>query len=1044
MSNNSITQKEWISFLDLLHNKLRNAKGLKLTQMPALYEISNFMLFRFLDNKKIFGIELPKELNFRNMYEKYATDEKMNDDKKNPHAYQRNCYKLWDDVYNFKETPDINDDCLIARYISNEKLRPYFKSTINRISAYIGNDKAHVAIQEIVNMIYKKFENIEFDSKFFDMFGSAYEEFKTNACGNGGKQTAQHFTNVYIKKIIIDELRPCHDEIFYEPCAGSGGFIHTADHYVLENEGEEKSNIFKKNIFANECNPEIFRPLILNMLFHNIPVTEDALDNNIREEDSLCNNNIKRMRGKCDLIATNFPFGMSTTLEPDFVDVQNKYWDVLKNGKNYIKNSTAQFIIHIYHSLKQNGRTGFVSDRGILNNGSDNPKSWESKIRKFIFENTNLYKIVLLPQGAFTYTNFQTCMMFFKKGEKTQTCKIYEAKFKVPKDKTSEIYVENTPAKEFKYEDLVKNNFNLGLGSEIKEIETQKGFVKLGGIINNSNGGEVIDKQYFQGGNLILFTCSNNSFLTNYDKFPENKLTVEGDILLTRNGNPYVKLPPLNSLYTNVVQRIQIKKSYNYKFVYYYLHSYIKNIVIKNANSIPSYNMNIWENIQIPSLSLSHQQEIVELLDKLFKQHDIEQLTPYTKDAKLFDLLIDKKYDEFSDAIYIIYRKIDGDEMDKKFELDKKSIFNVMVNSVNSVEYRLGDIVETCGGIKFKLETQCSEKNTGNIYLRSQNLNDFKMRNNDFIYLQYENKQFKSYKINNGDLYYVLVGNVGVCGECSVDAFMSGNMCSIRNIKNICVKKYLMIYLIYNKPKSEGNAQPNISRTTLHNIIIKIPSIEDQQIIIQEIEKIELLQSSYANYTKMLSKQIDNTNIAIKNICNIKKQNIATEPITNSPQKIDTTESENDSDNDDENINDTLTITKPKQIIKKKIDTSSSDSDSSEEPKIVVKKVTPKSSKKIDTTSSDSDSSEEPKIVVKKVIPKSSKKYDTSSSDSDSSEESKKVIKKVIPKSSKKYDTSSDSDSDSSEEPKKVIKKVIPKSNTTDSNNNAPKKVTKK
>jgi hypothetical protein len=30
-------------------------------------------------------------------------------------------------------------------------------------------------LQEVINMIYKKFDNIEFNSHFFDIFGSAYE-----------------------------------------------------------------------------------------------------------------------------------------------------------------------------------------------------------------------------------------------------------------------------------------------------------------------------------------------------------------------------------------------------------------------------------------------------------------------------------------------------------------------------------------------------------------------------------------------------------------------------------------------------------------------------------------------------------------------------------------------------------------------------------------------------------------------------------------------------------------------------------------------------
>ena len=164
MSNNNLNQKEWLSFLDTLHNKLRGGKGIKLTQMPALYEINNFMLFRFLDSEKIIGIKIPKNDKMINMYEKYATDEQIKDDKNIPldRYTDRSCYKLWDEVYNIN-----NKNCLILKYVHNEDLMPYLKSTTQKISVYIGNSKSCEVIQDIVNTIYKKFENVDFDSKFF-------------------------------------------------------------------------------------------------------------------------------------------------------------------------------------------------------------------------------------------------------------------------------------------------------------------------------------------------------------------------------------------------------------------------------------------------------------------------------------------------------------------------------------------------------------------------------------------------------------------------------------------------------------------------------------------------------------------------------------------------------------------------------------------------------------------------------------------------------------------------------------------------------------
>ena len=207
-----ISQKEWLDFLHLLHNKLRNSKGIKLTQMPALIEISNFMLFRFLDNDDL-GIKIPDKLKFRHVYLKYATNKKIKEDKSIPLIKDRNCFKLWNAVYNIEHN---KDDFLIGKYFENSNLTRYLDSMTSRVSVFISKSDACETIQDIINTIYVKFKDIEFNSDFFDMFGSAYEAFKTDACGNSGKSTAQHFTNQYIKKIVINELDPKHN-LFQEP-----------------------------------------------------------------------------------------------------------------------------------------------------------------------------------------------------------------------------------------------------------------------------------------------------------------------------------------------------------------------------------------------------------------------------------------------------------------------------------------------------------------------------------------------------------------------------------------------------------------------------------------------------------------------------------------------------------------------------------------------------------------------------------------------------------------------------------------------------------
>ena len=78
-----------------------------------------------------------------------------------------------------------------------------------------------------------------------------------------------------------------------------------------------------------------------------------------------------------------------------------------------------------------------------------------------------------------------------------------------------------------------------------------------------------------------------------------------------------MKIPIINSIYTNTVYRIKINKNYDSNFLYYFLNNTVENFILKNCNSIPSYNMNIWKRRLIPDLSLSDQLDIVKQMDKL-------------------------------------------------------------------------------------------------------------------------------------------------------------------------------------------------------------------------------------------------------------------------------------------------------------------------------------------------------------------------------------------------------------------------------------------
>ena len=129
----TITQKEWLDFLNLLHTKLRNSKGIKLTGMPALLEISNFMLFRFMDNDSM-GIELEDDLKFKQIYNKYATDKKIKEDASINDNINKNAYKLWKKMFDLSNKD--KDKCLLVKYFENDHLNRYLNSATARASAF--------------------------------------------------------------------------------------------------------------------------------------------------------------------------------------------------------------------------------------------------------------------------------------------------------------------------------------------------------------------------------------------------------------------------------------------------------------------------------------------------------------------------------------------------------------------------------------------------------------------------------------------------------------------------------------------------------------------------------------------------------------------------------------------------------------------------------------------------------------------------------------------------------------------------------------------
>jgi type I restriction-modification system DNA methylase subunit len=855
MNRHNMNVNEWINFLWTLHNKVRNAKGLKLTGMSALNEICNYLLLFFVE-KFVDKEQLPEYCKISYLYNEYCTKQSYAEDKKKPYPADRNSYKLWERIYNVNNK---DEDCVLRCLINDEELGKYLNCMTHRPSSYAYKSEPYESIQDCIKYIYETLKDVEWSHENYDMFGTAFEQFKEDAADK--KVMGQHFTAPSIKNYIIGELNPRYTDTFYEPCAGSGGFIHTATSYVYSNGGEKKSNRFKKNIYANECEPELTKPLNINMLLHNVPV------DNIHEQDSLdYDANCKLYLHKFDKIATNPPFGMKIT--HNYLDVKDyiEYWKPLITGKKIIKDSTAQFILHILNSLKEkDGHAGIVIDRGFLNNGSDKKNGWETKFRKYVLSNYNLYKVVLLPTGIFTYTNFATAIIFVKTGEITEKVDFYQGRFEDPNNKKSKLTTGDEPELSVSIEDMQKDwSLKYDLDPE-ENAEEKKGdcWVNLGDVCELKRGQIITQNKIIKGIYPVIGGGrKENAYHNEYNR-------EENTIVISQSGSyaGYVNKYKLKVWASDCFSVQGKDDNICNEYLYYNLKIRQNEIhMLKHGQGQPHVNCEDMKKYSFPLLPIDHQEEIVKFLDKVFEDLKIDDFTGQIGKSDVFQLLIDKNYEAFHEIVFLVKQKLIYEKIIIDMEKEKKIIFKQELSKVNNEERRLGDLAEiNIGGTP---STKKQEYWGGdNIWIQVSELNDniiidsSKKITNDGI----KNSSVKL--IKKGSILMSFKLSVGKLGIAGCDLFCNEAIAFFQNLKGIN-DKYLYQFLKIADFKKLLNGQignGSMNKTTLNLINIKLPSLDDQELIVKKIEEINNTQHHFQQHQQIIENAL---NYALETITN--------------------------------------------------------------------------------------------------------------------------------------------------------------------------------
>jgi len=163
--------------------------------------------------------------------------------------------------------------------------------------------------------------------------------------------------------------------------------------------------------------------------------------------------------------------------------------------------------------------------------------------------------------------------------------------------------------------------------------------------VASTNAGEVIDKSYWGGEDELLYTCAIEPMWSDFHDFPDWKRTTTHDLLLTRNGTPYIHKPVEKSIYTNVVQRITLANPLERDFLALAAQSAANNLQGYGV-SIESLNYGMWSELLVPEPPLEEALLIASFIDR--ETAKIDALI--AEQQRLIELLQEKRQAVISHA----------------------------------------------------------------------------------------------------------------------------------------------------------------------------------------------------------------------------------------------------------------------------------------------------------------------------------------------------------------------------------------------------------
>ncbi len=421
-------------------------------------------------------------------------------------------------------------------------------------------------------------------------------------------------------------------------------------------------------------------------------------------------------------------------------------------------------------------------------------------------------------------------------------------------------------------EKLMKNE---KLPSEIKESEITLTipeswqFVRLGYVVKLLSGQDLTPDRYSDKPNGIPYITGASNFydgsivINRYTLSPTS-VALKGDLLITCKGTvgelAYLKAEKAHI--ARQIMSISTIGNVNLQYVELLLRNFIETLKAKAKSIIPGIDRKTILNLVVPFPPIEEQQRIVDRVDELMAKIDeyeklenqlVQLKEQFPKDmrdsllqAGMMGKLTEQLANDTSVESTLKYIEQEKQQLikDKKSKKTKRPTEDfdeeVLFDIPSSWKWvKFGDLFSHVAGKALNSKNTTGTKVQ---YLTTSNVYEdhFELENLKEMY--YTEEEIEKYSVKRGDLLVLEGGDTGRSAIWPFDKSycIQNHLHRCRPYGNINVQFYLQVLRFLKNTgviKGKGIAIQGLSANVLHNILVPLPPIDEQQRIVDKLDE---------------------------------------------------------------------------------------------------------------------------------------------------------------------------------------------------------------